>query len=165
MNLEMVVLRIVHIVSGTFWVGSAVFFAVILEPRLRALGPEIQRPVMGALSCVLPIALGGSGAVTIVFGVVLALRVRPVDAWFDTGWGWAILIGFVTSIAAMSIGSTMGVLAKRMVALGKSFEKRPPNAAEVEQIQRLSSRLVLFARITAVLVIIAVAAMASARYV
>ncbi len=46
MDLEMVVLRILHIVFGVFWVGSAFFLVLILEPRLRALGPEIQRPAM-----------------------------------------------------------------------------------------------------------------------
>lgn len=54
----MVVLRIVHIVLGMFWAGSAVFLAVILEPRHRSLGPEVQRPVMGAIAPVVGPALG-----------------------------------------------------------------------------------------------------------
>ena len=91
MNIEMVVLRLLHIVFGVFWAGSAVFFAFVLEPRLRALGPAIQRPVMGSLSRVMGPALGGSGAITIAAGITLALRLRwnTLDRWFDTGWGWA----------------------------------------------------------------------------
>lgn len=33
-----------YIVFGVFWAGSAFFLAVLLEPRLRALGASIQRP-------------------------------------------------------------------------------------------------------------------------
>ena len=54
----MVVLRIVHIVFGMFWAGTAVFLAVILDPRLRSLGPEVQRPVMGAIAPIMGPALG-----------------------------------------------------------------------------------------------------------
>lgn len=46
----MVVLRIVHIVAGMFWAGSALFLAFILVPRLQSLGPEIQRSVYGRLN-------------------------------------------------------------------------------------------------------------------
>lgn len=41
MNTEFVILRIIHVVFGMFWAGSAVFIATILEPRLRALGPAV----------------------------------------------------------------------------------------------------------------------------
>jgi len=54
----MVALRIVHIVLGMFWAGSAVFLAVILGPHHRSLGPEVQRPVMGAIAPVVGPALG-----------------------------------------------------------------------------------------------------------
>ena len=39
MNVEMVIVRIVHIGSGMFWAGSALFLAFVLEPNLRTLGP------------------------------------------------------------------------------------------------------------------------------
>ena len=42
MDIEFVILRILHIGFGVFWVGSALFLVLILEPRLRALGPAIQ---------------------------------------------------------------------------------------------------------------------------
>ena len=45
MNVEMVVLRLLHIVFGVFWVGSALFLAAILEPRLRALAARPRNTV------------------------------------------------------------------------------------------------------------------------
>ncbi len=43
MNVEMVLLRLLHIVFGVFWAGSAVLFALIIEPRVKTLGPSVER--------------------------------------------------------------------------------------------------------------------------
>ena len=87
MDIEFVILRLVHIVSGAFWVGAAVFLAFVFEPRIRALGPAIQGPVMGAVGKVAGPIMGGAGAITIIAGVYMALRLRwgSLDDWFDTG--------------------------------------------------------------------------------
>ena len=106
MNVEFVVPRIAHIVFGVFWAGSAVFLATILEPRLRALGPAVQGPVMRAIMPVMGPSMLLSAAITIAAGTTLALRLRQshLDRFFDTGWGWAILIGFVASMTAFGLG-------------------------------------------------------------
>ena len=165
MNYEMIILRLLHIVFGVFWAGSAIFFALILQPRLAKLGPAIQLPVMAALLPIQGPALIGSGVITIVAGITLAFRVRSPEIWFDTGWGWAILIGFVASIGAISAGITLTVLAHKMVALGKSIQGREPTPEEGSQLQRLSKRLPRLGRATAFMVIFAIGAMASARFV
>ena len=167
MNYEMIILRLLHIVFGVFWAGSAIFFALILQPRLARLGPSIQLPVMAALLPVQGPALIGSAVITIVAGITLALRLRwgNLDAFYNTGWGIAIMIGFVTAIGAISAGITLTVLAHRMVALGKSIQGREPTAEEGSELQRLSTRLPRLGRSTAFLVIFAIGAMASARFV
>ena len=156
MNIEMVVLRLLHIVFGVFWAGSALFLALVLEPRLRALGPAVQRPAMGV-----------SGLITIAAGLTLYFRLERggFDNFLADGWGWAIFIGFLASIAAYATGITAGVLSSRMANLGRAIEGRPPTPEEGGQIQRLSSRLVLSSRMAAGLLLIAVGAMASARFV
>ncbi len=167
MNYEFVILRLLHIVFGVFWAGSAIFFALILQPRLMRLGPAIQGPVMGALVPVMSRVLIGSAVITIAAGITLGLRLRwgHLDTWFDTGWGWAILIGFVTSIGAISAGLTLSVLAHRMIALGQAIQGRAPTPEEGAEMQRLSVRLPRLGRSVAVMVIIAIGTMASARFV
>ena len=144
MNVEMVVLRLLHIVFGVFWAGSAVFLVFIIDPRLRTLGPAIQRPAMEAISRVAGPVLGVSGIVTIVAGTTLALRLRwgHLDRWFDTGWGVAILIGFIASILAFSAGGATGAVAARMARITGSIEGRPPNEEEAAELQRLGGQLV-----------------------
>ncbi len=165
MNLEMVVLRTIHIWAGVFWAGSAVFLVVILEPKLRALGPEIQGKVMGAIAPLMSVALTIAGATTIVAGIALAFRVRDVDKWFNSGWGWAILLGFIVSIAAMGAGAATGTTARKITAKGQEMAGRPPTPEEGAEMKAMSDRIRMLGRATAILVIIGVAAMASARFV
>ena len=62
MDTELAIMRILHIVPGAVWVGSAVFVAFILNPRLRALGPEVERPVTAAVSRAIGLIVTGAAA-------------------------------------------------------------------------------------------------------
>lgn len=164
----MVFLRMLHIGFGTFWVGSVLFFVLLLEPRLRALGPTIQRPVMGTLMRVMPPALMLSSALSLATGVALTLKMRWgfLDTFFATGWGWAILIGSIGAVAAMIVGfGLLPVVTIRMQRLGRSIEGRPPTADEARQLDRLNSRIMFLARSNSALLVISLGAMASARFV
>ena len=167
MNVEFVIVRVVHIGFGVFWAGSALFMAIILEPRLRALGPAIQRPVMAALVPIMGPAMAISAIITMGAGVYLVIRLRGsrLDEFFDTGWGWAIFIGFVASVAAFAAGLTTMALANRMLRMGREMEGRPPTPEEAGQLQRLAGLVPHLARAAAALVLIAVVTMASARFV
>ena len=153
MNFELVTIRVVHILVGVIWAGSAIFLAGFLDPRLRALGPDVHRRVLEALYLPLRLVLEGGGAITILVGIVLVFRLQRIDDLFDTNWGWAITIGLVTSV----IAHTTGVLAL------SSLKKL--SGAEEAEASRLSDRATTLARMTAVLVTVAVVTMAAARFV
>jgi uncharacterized membrane protein len=165
MNEELVLLRIVHIMAGVIWAGSAIFLAFILEPRLRTLGPEIQGRVMSTLAPLMGPVLGTSAILTIAFGITLVFRMHRWDALFDTRWGAAILVGFVAAVLAFASGLSTMVTSNQMMATAKGMAGRPPTPEEGAKMGRLSGRAAILARTTAVLVIIAVGAMASARFV
>ena len=153
MNFELVTIRVVHILVGVIWAGSAIFMAAVLDPRLRALGPDVHRRVTEALYLPLRFVLEGGGAITILVGVALVFRLQRIDDLLDTNWGWAITIGLVTSV----IAHTTGVL-----ALSSLKKLRDADEAEVG---RLSDRATTLARVTAVMVTVAVVTMAAARFV
>ena len=154
MDIEMVVMRVLHILAGVIWAGSAIFLAAVLDPRLKALGPDTQRRVMGALAPRLRIVIDGSAAVTIVVGLALVIRL-PRDLFdLSSGWAWAILIGIVTSVIAVVSG-----------AIAISASKRAAASEDDADATQLASRATLLGRVTAVLVVIAVVSMASARFV
>jgi uncharacterized membrane protein len=168
MNLEFAVLRLLHIIFGVIWVGSAFFMTVILEPKLRALGPAVQRPVMKAIFPTFIAIVVPSATITIIAGIILVFRLLSgsLSSFFDTGWGWAILIGFVTAMTGyiLSLGFVIPA-ARRMISMGDSMEGRPPTQEEIQQIQGLSGRLRLYSRIALVALIIALGSMATARFV
>lgn len=168
MDSLMVSLRILHIVFGTFWVGSDLFVVLLLEPRLRALGPTIMRPVMRALMRVMPPVMMISSIITLASGIALALKMQWgfLDTFLATGWGWAMLIGFIVTVAAMIVGfGLMPVVTIRMERLSRTTEGRPPTADEASQLERLNSRLVFLARSNSALLVIVLGTMAAARFV
>jgi len=162
----MVILRVVHIVAGVFWAGSAIFLASIVDPTLKALGPQYQRPVMGALAPKIALAVGGSAVVTIAAGVWLTLKLRGghLDTFYDTGWGYAITIGAVAAVVALMFGTLTGVNSVKMGELGKAVGEGRRTPEQGAEIAKLGGRLTMMGRTTAVLVVIAVASMASARF-
>ena len=159
MDMEMVVMRVVHILAGVIWSGSAIFLAVVLDPRLRALGPDIQRKVTAALAPSLRIVLDGGAAVTILVGILLVYRMDRLDNLFDTNWGLAITIGLVASIFALASGIAAMSTTKKLIGTGEGA------ADEQADVDSLSAKATLLARITAALVVIAVVTMAAARFV
>lgn len=165
MNAEMIVMRVVHILAGVIWAGSAVFLAVVLDPRLRTLSTDIQSRVTASLAPAVRPVLEASGAVTILVGVLLVHRMERLDDLFDTNWGWAMLLGFVASILAFTGQAVMMLTSKKLVRAHQETPGAPFTPEEQARMDRLSNRVTLLARITAALVVIAVAAMASARFV
>ncbi len=154
MNFELALIRVVHILVGVIWAGSAIFMAAVLDPRLRALGPDVHRRVTEALYLPLRFVLEGGGAITILVGIALVFRLQRIDDLLDTNWGWAITIGLVTSV----IAHTTGVLAL-------SSLKKLRDTEEEGDASRLADRATTLARMTAVLVTVAVVTMAAARFV
>ena len=164
---EILLLRVLHIVFGVFWAGSAIFFAAILQPRLHTLEPAVRLRVLGALIPVMGPVLISSAVVTILAGTALALRMRwgNLDAFVETGWGIVMLIGFAASVGAITSGITMIRRAGRMVRLGDSVIDGSASPEVAEEVRSIGARLPRLARSTAVMVLVAVVTMAVARFV
>ncbi len=158
MNFEMIVMRILHIGFGFLWAGAALAVILMLGRRLREQGAEYQRPVMRAIARVIGPMLGISGIVTILVGLAMALRISAGNhsLFTSTGWGWAISIGFIVSVAGFIAGLMLSKTATRAAALG---------ATDDENLQSLSGRTAMLGHVTAAMVFIGVLMMAVARFV
>ena len=168
MNMDMVGLRIIHIVAGVFWVGGFLFLTFILIPRLRALGPAVMGPVMGSVMKLAVPAFLTSAGLIIGTGVWMALKLRwgQLDTFFDVAWGWTILVGFVLTVLAVF----MGLLVARpamlgAAAIGASLQGSPPTPEQGAQLGALQKRMSRASHTTAALLVGAVISMAVARYV
>ncbi len=164
----MISMRILHIVFGVFWVGTAFFTVVILAPKLKALGPSVQGPVMQAIMPVMMPYMMVSAIITALSGVVLTLVMRwgALGTLFTTGWGWSMVVGFAASLVAVIIGFGIVVpLGLRQAALAKSIAGRPPKPEEAQQLGQFGERIRRLTTTNFVLLIVATLTMAIARFV
>jgi uncharacterized membrane protein len=164
-------LRLLHIVAGVFWVGSILFMARFIFPSAVALGPAAG-PFMDQLTRVrkLPAALMGAAIVNILSGLLLYWRdaLAFQGAWMRSPTAMVFGLGGLLAIVAFSIGIAVNLpTTKRLAALTAAMQSKggPPSPDEAAQMKQLQGRLGAALRAIAVLLFLATAAMALARYV
>jgi hypothetical protein len=163
------VLRLLHIVGGVFWVGSAMFGTYLLMPAIRAAGPAAG-PVMGQLGRKMPIVMMTSAIITMGAGIwlmMIAAGAAP-GVWMRSGPGRTFSLGAALAILAFLLGMAINMPAsRRMGAIAAAAAQRgsPPTAEEAAEMQRLQSRLSAASHVVTVLLVLATGAMAVARYV
>jgi len=83
-NSTTIVLRLIHILAGTFWVGAIFLLAGFLVPTARSSGPEGGRFMQQLmLRRRLPVFLGVAMLLTVLSGLVMYVRVTAAThgAW------------------------------------------------------------------------------------
>ncbi|NQW19231.1 MAG: hypothetical protein HQ477_00695 [Chloroflexi bacterium] len=166
MDAEIAILRLLHIVPGVIWVGSALFLAWVLQPALKKTGPPHAGALMANMVGPMTKLLHTSAVLTIVFGVLMAFRVRDplFDYLWSTGWGTMIWLGFLLAVVGYGVGTYGGLTGKKMMAIGKSLQS-PPSAEQAVEMGALQNRGMLLAKIASILVTVAVVCMALANHI
>lgn len=164
------VLRLLHIVGGVLWVGAIVLMAGFVIPAIRSSGPgggNVMRDLVGNRK--LPVYLSILSWGTILTGGALAWRdAGPMGfRWFEQGMGLMLGIGATLGLAGGLIGLFVNApTAKRLGALGARIQSagRAPLPEELHDMQRMQDTLFGATKLTALLLVLATMAMATARY-
>ena len=164
-------LRVLHIGTGVFWVGSVLFLAMFLVPTLRSTGPAggaVMRELVEGRK--MPIWLMAASLVTIFSGIGLYWvdSAGFQSAWLASGAGRTFGLGGVLALVSAALG--MGIsapTARRLGQLGAALrdEGRQPTPEEAARMAQLQNRLNRVTLAVAVLLALATLAMAVARYV
>jgi hypothetical protein len=169
-ELDIIVLRLLHIISGVFWVGSAWLFFFFIEPTVTELGPDAEKFMTGLIvKRKMPRAITIAGAITVLAGLALIWRVSGglTGAWFSTGPGIGFSIGGLAAIIAYAAGAAIipRTLA-RVGALGAEMKAGggPPSQVQIDEMGALQARLHQVGLIDAILFTVAVGLMAISRY-
>jgi uncharacterized membrane protein len=168
----MLVFRFLHILAGVLWVGSAFLFVGFIGPSAAEVGPSAL-PVLTAAVKKRRVAkvITGLSGVTVLAGWILWLRnmslYPSLGDWVSSNFGLVLTIGGVlATISAVfgAIGVGRGV--ERLVDLGGEVAAAggPPTPEQEDRLERLSSSLERAGKIDLVLLLLAVIAMATARY-
>ncbi len=166
----LLLLRVLHIGSGIFWVGSAFAFFFFFQPSARALGPEGEGAFMANLTRArrFPTIILIATIITIVAGLLLYLRnAGGLQLWLGSATG----VGFTIGAAAALVSFAFGPLAilpniSKLDAIGATLEAahRGPTPEEGATIAALQAKLQRAFQLDLVFLAIAVFFMATSRY-
>lgn len=163
-----IILRLIHILAGVFWAGTAFLIAGFLVPTMRATGREggvfIQHLMQTRR---LQMFLGMAMLLTVLSGVAMYARLAAAThgAWAGTAPGIAYGVGAVAAILGGASGAYIGSSAgRRLAAIGASIGSSGPSPEVQAEMGRLQARIRLGTRVAAGLLAVAAGAMAVARY-
>jgi uncharacterized membrane protein len=167
----LMLLRLVHIVVGVFWVGAVAFIAFFLLPTIQSVGAAGEA-VMRQLNQIRRMQgwLTAAAVLTILAGLLLywhdSAGFGSVQ-WMRSGPGVTFGLGAVLAIAATGFHSAVIAPAARELAaiMARADAAGGPPSSDLATVQRLQARLAWGARTWAVLLLLAAAAMSVARYV
>jgi hypothetical protein len=166
----MVFLRLVHIISGIFWVGTVFIIAWFLLPANRTTGQAgmvmmQELMVKRKLSIYLTLAM----LLTILSGLTMYGRMIMVThgEWASSMMARVLGFGALCGIVGGAIGGSVSkATGMKMAAIGKAIQDsgQPPTEAQRAEIATIQSKMEKMMSFVVILLILAVAAMASARY-
>jgi uncharacterized membrane protein len=165
-----IVLRLIHILAGIFWVGTTLFLAFFLAPALGSAGPAAG-PVMGGLQrrgmmTALPVSalltLGsGIWLYQLVSGGSIAAFMRSSVGATLAGSGTLALLAFMLGMAVARPAALAAVRLNQELGTVTDDAER---ARRQEQLRALQRRNAVVTRVVSVMLIAAAAGMAVARY-
>ena len=162
-------LRLIHILAGIFWVGAMLLLAGFLLPTVRATGREGGKFMQHLMQQRrLPVYLAIAMLLTVLSGFTLYSRIVAATngAWAGTPPGIAYGVGGLAAVLGAVVGMAMsGSAGRRLAAIGQSAgQGGGPSAEQQAEMARLQGRMVTGSRIAAGFLLVASGAMAIARY-
>jgi uncharacterized membrane protein len=155
-------LRLVHIVSGVFWVGSIMMAVFFVEPTAKAFGHAGDRFLAHALfrQRLMPVLVTAALLTVLAGGTMYWIDSAGLRLdWITTHTGLGFTAGAVAALAALVIA--LVVLKPQFDRLSSLVDATNEQQAEVDLDE---GRLRRWSLIQVSLLIFAAAAMATARY-
>ena len=166
----MLVFRLLHIGAGVAWAGSVFLFVVLIQPSAAAIGPAAGPFMMELLgrrklvSWLLSLA-----GITVVAGLFIywqdANGTAGLADFASSPFGRVLGFGALAAIVAFLVG-LFGTrpAARRLLQLSAQAAAGSATPEVFGEIASVQARLKTLARLSLVLIAVAVAAMATARY-
>lgn len=166
----MLLFRFLHIVAGVLWVGMAVFTAYFLMPAMAEAGPDAAKVMAGLQRRRILTVIPALGVVTIVAGLWLFWKASSgfQHEYLLSGAGHALGVGGGLAIVGFVLG--VGIMRPAMMKAGALIQTMgeltsdADRQARMAEIGRLRARAGTTGRFVGVLLVLATAAMAVARY-
>ena len=166
---ELLALRLIHVVGGIFWVGSALFTTFFLFPALTQAGPAAGQVMAGLARRRIFIILPVVALLTMLSGARLMWITSGFSgSYFSTSsgrtFGLAALAAIIAFLFGVAVNRPVGVRMGEVTAAlaNASPEERGRLTQELDALRR---RLATASMVVIVLLLLAAAGMAVGRYV
>jgi uncharacterized membrane protein len=167
--MDVLVLRLIHIGAGAFWVGAVFTFVVFVQPAAAAIGPDGAKFMYQLIHHRrLSVAMLSAAVVTVLAGIWLLLITSnglDPDLLFD-GARLGYTVGGVAAILTLGVGGLYVFPRTKIVERtigGMLAEGRPPTPDEQQTLARVGGESRRAGWIVLLGLTIAVTAMATAR--
>lgn len=166
MNYLVLVLRLIHILAGVFWVGGNLIFAFFVSPAVAATG-EAGQKVMAHL--VNKARLSARISVSAVLTVIAGGWLYDIDSqgltsgWRTSGPGLGFGIGGVFALIGLIFGLIVGINSNRLGKLSTEIVGKPTED-QMHKLQAAQKQLGFAVPISSITLILALICMATARY-
>ncbi len=164
MDAYMIILRLIHIFAGIFWVGATFFMVGFVEPTVRASGPvggQVMQKLMSGTR--FSVAVAAAGGLTMLSGLLLYWRIsNGLTTAVMFGSRLPLTLGAISGILAGVLGGGIqGRASARLAALGQQMAAGgTPDPAHLAEMQKLQETIRQGSAVTAVLMALAVIGMA-----
>ncbi len=169
MENHLLILRLLHIVSGVLWAGAVFTLAFFLLPAINALGAGGGKVMQQFVKTnKYPLVMSIAATTNILSGIAMywILSDRFSLEWMLTNYGMSLTLGGLTALVAYIIGLTVnrpGAL--RMEQIGKEIAATGiPTDEQIHEISKIKNRLTVSTNYIAYLLLFTVVTMAIARY-
>lgn len=169
MNFLIMVLRVIHIFSGVFWVGFAFFNIGFLQPTVRAIGVEGQKTMQHLTQKTrLLSTVYATATLTMLSGLIMYWILSGFRLSFmRSGYGLVLTIGSIAGVIAWiyAVVVIRGIF-NQMQAIGQKIQAQggPPTPEQATQMQGLVARLGSVGQVALVFLVIALLGMSIAQY-
>ena len=166
MNYLILVLRLVHIVGGIFWVGAALLMNFFVGPTLRATG-DAGRQFAGHFMAKTRFVMAMN--VSVIATIVAGFWLYGIDSnWFSSPWmssgaGTGFTIGAVFAIAGLATGFMNGGNNRKLAKLGGQIQGKP-TAEQAAQLGAITKQQGWVVPVNTVALLLAAFFMAISRY-
>lgn len=166
MNTLVILLRLVHVVSGVFWLGSSMLTTFFISPAVKATGDAGQQ-LMGYLvnKARLSVRITAAAILTVLAGGGLYWIDSQglTSSWQTSGPGVGFGLGGLFALAGFGSGLLVGRYAGQLGKLGAQA-KGKPSADLLARMQGLQRQMTAVGHISTGFLMLALVCMATARY-
>jgi uncharacterized membrane protein len=166
MNVLVIALRLIHVVSGVFWVGSAVIFGFFISPSVAATADSGQKFMAHLVTKTrLTAAITGSAILTVLAGGSLYWIDSQglTSPWQSSGPGVGFGIGALFALVGLVFGILVGRNVNILGTLASQIQGKP-TSEQMGKIQAAQKQLAYASPISTISQILALVCMATARY-